>query len=74
MSALLAVYSYQNVPISRSLACGSLVKRLQVKKRSPEAPLLAGPKASEMARAVEVSLAAIQNTVRLPEDYCPDWV
>jgi hypothetical protein len=74
MSALLAVDSYQDVQISRSLACGSFVKRLQVKKRSSEALLPTGPKAAEMTSAVEISLAAIRNTTRLPEDYCPDWV
>lgn len=34
---------------------------------------LTGPKAEEMNKAVEVSMAAIQNINRLPEDLEPEW-
>lgn len=66
MSAL--AYEYQDVELSQPLPCGRLVTNMKVRKKSKQ-KACSGPKSNEMDKAVEISIAAIQNSERLANNY-----
>jgi len=75
MSAVFAVDNYQDVQLPRSLACASFITRLQVKRKEPKKSLATavGPKTSEMALAVAISIRAIANKDPIGDTQI-DWV